>query len=238
MSSALRAEAVALIEELERSLPDTPPEMRGMVEAQIKNMRDSIQMLDRAAPQMEANKRYRPELSPDVRAFFTPEPGPDIPTWIQDGLTRAQAGAFLMRCPPGAHVYEELEWLTCAIPAGIGTIPTRHGLSLAFYRAGNLRSQGYYEHGLMRWAITYHANGGRETFGLYCDRAEREHLEHGLHTTTNSAGIVVTQTHYHAGVRHGSTKMWEEDGFPAGATLYDQGRVIDQIAPDGSRIPR
>ena len=29
--------------------------------------------------------------------------------------------------------------------------------------------------------------------------------------------------------------MWEEDGYPIGATLYDQGREGERILPDGSR---
>lgn len=233
--SALHAETAALLEEMEASLPTTPPEMRGIVEAQIQSLRDSLRLLEKAAPAMEANRQHRPPLSPEVRAFFTPQPGPDIATWVPDTLVRAQAGAPLVRCPPGARVYEDAESVGCAVPRGIGTIPMRHGLQLAFYLSGRLRSQGFYDQGLLLWSITYHANGGRETFGLYADRQEREHLPHGLHTTLNSASVVTTQAYWHAGVKHGWTKMWEEDGFPIGATLYDQGRQIEQVLPDGSR---
>lgn len=194
-----------------------------------------MRMLEKAAPQMEANKQHRQPLSPEARAFFTPQPGPEIPTWIPDTLVRSEASAALVRCPQGARVYEDETSAGCAVPCGIGAIPMRHGLSLGFYSSGRLRSQGYYEHGLLRWSITYHANGGRETFGLYADRVERDHLPHGLHTTTSSAGAVLTQTHWHLGVRHGWTKMWEEDGYPIGATLYDQGREGERILPDGSR---
>ncbi|MCC6556716.1 MAG: hypothetical protein IT372_27460 [Polyangiaceae bacterium] len=235
--SSLLAETQALLEELESSLASTPPEMRGIVEAQIRNLRGSMRMLEEAAPRMEANKRHRPALSAEVRAFFTPQPGPDIPTWVPDTLVRAEAGAHVVRCPPGARVYEDELSVGCAVPRGIGTIPMRHGLSLGFYRSGKLRSQWYYEQGLMRWAIGYHASGGREGFGLYADREEREHLAHGLHTTMCSAGTITTQAWWHLGVRHGWTKMWEEDGYPIGATLYDQDRPLDQVLADGSRRP-
>lgn len=235
--SALHDETQALIEEMEASLATTPPEMRQIVLDQIKNLRDSLRMLEKATPQMEANKQFRPALSEAARAFFTPAPGPEIPTWIPDTLVRSQAGAALMRCPPGAQVYEDEDSLVCAVPQGIGSIPRRQGLSLAFYRSGRLRSQGFYEQGLMRWSISYHAVGGRETFGLWADRIEREHLNHGLHTTMTSTGVVTAQTYWHVGVRHGWTKLWEEDGFPIGATLYDQGREIDHVLADGSRRP-
>ena len=233
--SALQAETQALIEELEASLATTPPEMRGMIEAQIQNLRNSLRMLEQAAPAMEASKQYRPPLSAEARAFFTPQPGPDIPTWIPDTLTRGQAGAHVLRCPQNARVYEDTENVGCAVPRGVGSIPMRHGLSLAFYANGRLRSQGFYDQGLLRWSITYHANGGRETFGHYVDRVERDHVAHGLHTTTNSAGVVTSQAYWHLGLRHGWTKLWEEDGYPIGATLYDQDRITQQILPDGSR---
>lgn len=237
MSSALLEESRALLEDLERSLLDAPPEMRPIVEAQIQNMRQSIAMLEKAMPQMEANKQYRPALSPELKQFFRPLPGPEIPTWIQDGLVRAQAGAFLARCPQNARVYEDEDSLVCAIPLGIGMIPRRNGISLGFYKSGQLRSQWYYDNGLLRWAISYHANGGRETFGLFADQEEREHKEHGLHTTMNSAGTIITQANFHVGVRHGWTKIWDEDGYPVGATLYDGGRVVDQVRADGTRQP-
>jgi len=234
--STLSAETQALIEELEASLPTTPPEMRGIVEAQIRSLRAAAGMLAAVAPQMEANRLHRPALSPEARAFFTPQPGPDIPTWVPDTLVRSQAGAGVVRCPQGARVYEDEDSVGCAVPRH-GGIPMRHGLSLGFYRSGKLRSQGFYEQGLLRWSIAYHAAGGRETFGLYADRVEREHLEHGLHTTTTSAGVVTTQALWHLGVRHGWTKTWEEDGYPIGATLYDGDRQIDRVLADGSRSP-
>lgn len=235
--STLHAESQALIEELEQSLSEAPPEMRPIVEAQIENLRRSMRMLEEARPQMEANKQYRAPLSAEARTFYTPHSGPEIPTWVPDTLQRAQVTEAWLRCPAGAVVYPMDTSFVCAIPRGIGTIPTRHGLSLDFYHSGMLRSQGYYEHGLLRWSITYHANGGRETFGLYTDRVEREHLPHGLHTTLTSAGTPIAQTYYHAGIRHGWSRLWEEDGYPAGATLYDQGREIDHLLADGSRRP-
>lgn len=232
---ALQAETQALLDEMIASLPSTPPEMRPIVEAQIQNLKNSLRALEKAAPAMEANKQYRPAVSPQMRAFFTPEQGPVIPTWVPDTLTRSLASTKVMRCPPGARVYEEAESLVCAVPQGIGAIPVRNGLSLGFYHSERLRSQGYYEQGLLRWSISYHANGGRETFGFYADRAPREHLAHGLHTTLASSGRVITQAHYQFGQRHGWTKIWEEDGYPVSATLYERDRQMDQLLPDGSR---
>lgn len=233
--SALAAETQALLDELIAGLPDTPPEMRPIVEAQIRNVQDSLRMLKNAEPQMEKNKQFRPQLTPQVRDFYTPAAGPEIPTWIPDTLTRSDVSEHILRCPPGARVYEDELNAGCAVPRGIGTIPMRQGISLAFYHSGLLRSQAFYEQGLLRWSISYHANGGRENSGFYADRVEREHLAHGLHTTQCSTGVVTSQLYWHVGIRHGWSKHWEEDGFPIGATLYDQGREIDWVMADGSR---
>lgn len=233
--SSLLAETQALIKELERSLPSTPAEMRHIVEAQIQSLRESVRMLEQAAPQMEANKQYRAVLTPEVLAFYTPQPGPDIPTWVPDTLVRTQATEELMRCPHPARIYQDEDNVGCAVPRGIGAIPQRHGLSLGFYKSGRIQHQSYYHEGLLCWAIGYHASGGRESFGVYADRVEREHLPHGLHTTMCSTGGVIVQAWWQMGVRHGWTRCWEEDGYPVGATLYDNGRLIDQVSADGSR---
>lgn len=233
--STMLAEMQALLEELQQSLPTAPPESRAIVEAQIENIRQSMRTLRNALPQMEENKRYRQALSPEVQAFYTPVAGPEIPTWIRDDLTRAQVTEPMLRCPHGATIYTFDDAVGCGIPRGPGAIPTRHGLSLGFYSSGLLRSQGFYDRGLLRWSIEYHANGGRERFGHYADQVEREHLEHGLHTSMTSAGRVVTQAFWHMGRRHGWTKMWEEDGYPIAATLYENGREIDKLLADGSR---
>lgn len=236
--SAFREETLALIEEMEASLATTPPEMQQIVRDQIKNLRDSIRMLDGVTPQIEEAKRHRPVLSDAVRAFFTPAPGPEIPTWVADTTVRQQASASIMRCPTGAQVYEDEESLVCAVPQGLGTIPTRQGLSLGFYPSGRLRSQAMYEQGLLRWSVSYHATGDRESYGFFADRVEREHLYHGLWTALSSNGIVTAQTYWHGGIRHGWVKLWEEDGYPIGATLYDQGREVDHLLADGTRPAR
>lgn len=234
----MMTESEALLAEMEASLADTPPEMRSILEQQIKNLRDANAMYRKAMPAMEENKRHRPQLSPEVRAFFTPEPGPQVPTWVPDSLVRAQAGAQVVRCPQGAQVYEDELTVGCAVPRGIGNIPMRHGLTLTFYHNGLLRSQRFYDGGLLRWDIEYHASGGRETFGLYADRVEREHLQHGLQTRMTTAGVVVGQSYYHAGVMHGWSKLWEEDGFPISACLYQEGNPVEDVYPDGTRRRR
>ncbi|MBK8255789.1 MAG: hypothetical protein IPK82_24375 [Polyangiaceae bacterium] len=235
--SALADETQALLDDLIASLPTAPPEMRPIVEAQIRNAQDSLRMLKSVEPQMAQNKQFRPQLTPQVQAFFTSAAGPDIPTWVADTLMRSDVSEHILRCPQGARVYEDELNAGCAIPRGIGSIPMRQGISLAFYHSGRLRSQAFYERGLLRWSISYHANGGRENRGLYCDRVEREHLAHGLHTTQCSTGAVTAQSYWHLGIHHGWTKLWEEDGFPIGATLYEQGREIDWVMSDGSRRP-
>jgi antitoxin component YwqK of YwqJK toxin-antitoxin module len=114
-------------------------------------------------------------------------------------------------------------------------VPIRHGLQLAFHSTGRLQSQCWYEQGLSRWAITYHATGARERVGWYADREPLVYLEHGEHTRFSPGGAVVAQVAYVAGVVHGWAKFWEDDGHPIGATLYVEGRAVEQVLPDGQR---
>jgi hypothetical protein len=62
-----------------------------------------------------------------------------------------------------------------------------------------------------------------------------EYPEEGLHTSFAPNGTIVSQTWHRAGVRHGWSKMWDDDGAPIGATRYDAGAVAEEVYPDGTR---
>ena len=95
--------------------------------------------------------------------------------------------------------------------------------------------QRFYENGSCRWGIEYHANGRRASVGFYADREPSEYRADGLHTSYSMDGVVNVQSEWRAGVRHGWTKHWEDDGFPVGATRYEQGIAVENMSPDGMR---
>jgi hypothetical protein len=225
----------ALIRETEAMLPGATPEMRGMLEQQIQSLRSAWAMLESVQPNLEALKQQRPVLSPELRAWFTPEPPAPVPAWVPDITTRGEVDATLLRCPPGAELYFFDDNVGCAIPRGAGNVPTSHGLTLLFWSTGMLKAQRFYESKLLRWAIEYHPTGGRSSIGFYTDAEPFVHTEHGLITNLASNGTVTSQTHFEHGVRHGWSKLWEDDGFPVGATRYDRGTQIESVYPDGSR---
>jgi hypothetical protein len=221
--------------ELEASLAAAPPEMRPIVEQQIQAVRSAAAMLEAATPQMEEMRRHRAPVVPELAAFFTPVAPPAVPAWLPDTITRGQLSAADLRCPSGASLYDTGDVIGCALPRGPGSIPIRHGLQLHFMSTGALQSQSVYEQGLLRWAVHYHATGGRSTFGFYADREPRVHLAHGLHTWLASNGAVVSQSEWQEGRRHGWTKLWEDDGHPIGATRYEHDRQVESRLPDGRR---
>jgi hypothetical protein len=225
----------AMIAELRAQIPEAPAEMRPILEAQIQSVLHAQASLARAAPAMAETARLRPPLSPEAEAFFRPEPPAPVPSWLPDDLARAAVAPPMLRCPPGGQVYAHEDSVGCAVPQGFGTIPIRHGLQLAFYKSGRLSSQSWYEGGLLRWSIEYHPLGARSLVGFYADVERLSHLEHGLHTSFAPNGTITAQTAFVQGVRHGWTKLWEDDGYPICATLHDRGRAVDEIGPDGRR---
>lgn len=225
---------LALRRELEAQLASSPPEMRALLEQQIRALENAHRLLAGAAPAIAEQRRQRPELPPELRAFFTPVPPAPVPAWIADSVTRASVTPDMLRCPPEAKVYALDTNVGCAIPAG-GGIPTAHGLTLSFWPTGGLAAQRCYEHGLLRWSIEYHASGGRASAGFFVDREPKVHVEQGLQTGYHPSGVVSSQSEWQSGVRHGWTKLWEEDGFPIGATRYDAGREVEHVYADGTR---
>jgi hypothetical protein len=225
---------LAMRRELEAQLASAPPEMRALLEQQIQALDHAAGMLSAAAPAIAEQRSRRPDLTPELRAFFTPSPPAPVPVWIPDDTTRASVTPELLRCPPEAKVYTLDDSIGCAIPRG-GGIPTPHGLTLSFWASGSLAAQRYYEHGLTRWAVEYHPSGGRASIGFWIDREPKVYLEQGLHTAYHPSGVVSSESCWENGVRHGWTKLWEDDGCPIGATLYEHGRQGEQILPDGTR---
>lgn len=228
----------AMIAQLQATLRDATPEMRPLIESQIQSLQQVKGMLERARPEMEANRQYRVPVPDAFRQFFTPEQPVAVPAWLPDSLRRGDVTEAMMRCQPPARVYEHDDALECAIPTGPGRFPIRSGLSVGFYASGILRWQRFYESGCARWAIEWHPSGGRSSVGLYTDTEPRQHREHGVHTSFAPNGTITAQATYWHGTRHGWSKLWEDDGYPISATLYEQGRAVEEILPSGERRRR
>ena len=107
-----------------------------------------------------------------------------------------------------------------------------HGLTLRFRAGGGLESQGWYERGCLRWEIRYHPNGAREEVGAYVGTEPKTYVEHGLHTRWAASGVVVAQTAWVDGVRHGWSTLWENDGYPIVATRFERGVEVERVMPD------
>lgn len=226
----------ASIRELEASLASAPPEMRPLLVQQIEALRSAGDMLARARPEIEKNAARRVALTPEVAAFFRPEPPAAVPAWIPDDMPRGAVTEEWMRAWPGVKVYFDTDSVGCAIPQGPGQVPIRHGLELGFYSStGRLQHQRFYEQGLLRWSVDYHVTGGRSLAGFYAATERLSYPEHGLITRFAPNGTVTSQQHYDRGVLHGWAKHWEDDGYPIVATLHDRGRTIESVYPDGSR---
>jgi hypothetical protein len=226
----------ASITELESQLEVAPPEMRELLQRAIEAARSADAMATAALA--AAPPRVRPVLSTELGAFFTPAPAVQVPAWVRDGVTRSEADEALLRCPPEARVYSFEDSIGCSISVGPGRVPIRHGLQLAFLRStGRLSHQRFYEHGLLRWGIDYHASGGREVVGFYADTERGVHLEDGLVTWFAPNGTVTCQSNWRSGVKEGWTRLWEDDGTPVVATRYETGREVEAIAADGTRLP-
>ena len=57
----------------------------------------------------------------------------------------------------------------------------------------------------------------------------------GVRTSYTGNGTVTSQAEYKPGVLNGWQKLWEDDGYPIVGTLYENGKVIEQVLPDGTR---
>lgn len=233
MPDAREADLTAMMAELVAAAKDADPVTRASLEAQIDSLRRALAMGATARPHV--TRAARPKLSEEARAFFTPEPAVEVPTWIPDVILRDHVTEATLRCPAGARVHTTAYTFGCGIPAATG--PVWHGLSLGFYRSKRIQSQRFYESGLLRWAIEYHPGGGRASLGFFVDQDPAMHREQGLHTSYAPGGAVCAQIMWAAGTRHGWTKLWEDDGYPVGATLYDKGRAIEHVLSDGTRQP-
>ncbi|MFO0660512.1 MAG: hypothetical protein U0165_11865 [Polyangiaceae bacterium] len=208
--------------------------MKPILLAQIQSLESLLPQLGRIAQAEEQNKAFRPVLTPEREAFFRPETPAAIATWVDDSVTRNEVTEAALRCPAGARVYWTDDSVGCAFPAGVGGVPVRHGLTLSFSPSGRLASQRFYEEGLLRWDISYHASGGRSSQGFYCDRERFEQRAHGLITSFSTHGTVTAQAWYFDGKRHGWSKLWEDDGFPIVGERFEHDQKIEEVLPDGT----
>lgn len=235
MSSSTLRELEAQIAELEAMIASSPPDQAALLQQSLQSARQAADMLRRIEGANPA-PAARPPLHPEVAAFFRPEPPAPVPAWLPDGLTRADVTEPMLRCPPGARVYVLDNGFSCAIAGQAGVrLSAPHGLSIGFHPTGRLASQRFYEHGLCRWSVEHHPNGARSQVGFYADQKEKDFVEHGLHTQYSLDGVVKSQATFWYGVRHGWSKQWEDDGYPIIATLYENGRAVEQVTPDGAR---
>lgn len=223
----------ASIRDLEASLADAHPDMRGLLDQQIAALRSARALLVPALASHAAHVATRAPLAPDEHEFFTPDPLVVPFTWIPDDARIEQLDDGDLRGAPGTQVQRDGDVLRCIIPGGLGMLPTPEGLSLTFHASGRLASQRFYEHGCLRWSIEYHASGGRESIGMWVDRERFEHREQGQHTRFAPNGTIIAQAYWEAGTRVGWTKLWEDDGYPIGATRYVEGEAVEQRLPRG-----
>lgn len=229
----MRHELEAAIGELEAALVDAGPELRPTLIQQLASVRQTLALLDAAAPAIAAARALRRPLTADSAAFFLPRPPAVVPAWVPDGVTRDAVTPALMRCPGGARLYEDATTVACANAGHAGvSLSVPHGLTLRFRASGGLESQRWYERGCLRWEICYHPNGAREQVGVYVGTEPKTYVEHGLHTRWSSAGVVVAQTDWLDGVRHGWSTLWEDDGYPISATRFERGVEVEQVMPD------
>lgn len=218
----------ASIAELKASQAEAPANMKDVLSRQVTSLENAKKMQQMVDDANEQNKARRKPLTDEQKAFFTPVAPVKLPVWIPDTLTRAQVKEAMLKCPAGAKVFADPHSVECRTPAPRGSIPVPNGLALWFYKAtGKLKGQRFYENGLLRWAIAYHHTGGRDTEGLYDDEKPKQGRWHGMHTGYAPNGTVIRQAVYKSGVLHGWSRVWEDDGFPMGATRYENGKSVE-----------
>jgi hypothetical protein len=228
----------ASIRDLEASLADAHPDMRGLLVQQIAALRSARELLVPALADAALLRAQRAPLEPDEREFFTPDPLVVPLAWIPDDASIEGLTDDDLRGAPGTAVQRDDDVLRCIVPGGVGMLPTPEGLSLTFHPSGRLASQRFYAQGCLRWSIEYHASGGRESIGTWVDRERFEHREQGQHTRFAPNGTIIAQAYWEAGTRVGWTKLWEDDGYPIGATRYVDGEAVEQRLPGASRVTR
>jgi hypothetical protein len=228
----------ATIAELKASRASASPENQKILDRQIESLENAKKMQLQVDEANEKNKALRPKLNDKAKAFFTPVPAVKPPTWIPDTLTRSEFKDEMLKCPAGAKVFADETSAECRTPpAQRGGIPTPHGLALWFYKStGKLKAQRFYEKGLLRWDVSYHLTGGRDSEALYDDAKPKEHHQNGLVTGYAPNGTIVRQAEYKSGVLQGWSKLWEDDGFPLGASRYENGKTVETIGPTGEKM--
>lgn len=234
--SARVRELEAQVRELE-ALRDSSsdPATRTLLEQQIGNLKQTVAMLR----SMEASgvKPPRVELNPQMKTFFTPAAPAPVPAWVDDSAVLEGVTDAMMKCPPGARVFRLETNIGCAVPSErVGGVPGPHGLNLDFYKStGKLKSQGFYENGLLRWSIEYHATGRRSLVATFDDVEPKVHRDNGVRTSYAANGTVTSQAEYRSGVLNGWQKLWEDDGHPIVGTRHENGKAVEQVLPDGTR---
>jgi hypothetical protein len=234
MSETKLRELDASIREIRLAIEQGNAEAKQQLAPSLQALLDARAMLVRAMPAMEETAKYRPQLDEALRRFFTPEPAAQVPAWLPDTLRLDHVRDDMMRAPEGTRIYRTERTVSVCIPRH-GGWPVRHGLEVTFHYDGSLQHQTFHEQGLIRWGIRYHAAGGREQVGFYSSREEKEYREHGLHTHYAANGIVTGQHNYQDGLQHGWSKIWDDDGHPVSAVLFDHGKRVEEVYPNGER---
>lgn len=231
-------ELEASIAELKASREEAPDNMKGALDRQVESLRQAIKLQQTVEEANEANKARRPQVPEDQKAFWTPVAPTKVPSWIPDTQTRAGLKDEMLKCPAGTRVFAEKHGVDCRRPpTSLGGIPQPHGLALWFYKStGKLKAQRYYENGLLRWDISYHTTGGRSSEGLYDNEKPKMDRENGLHTSYAPNGTIVRQAEYKSGMLQGWSKLWEDDGYPASATRYENNKSVEMIGPTGKKM--
>lgn len=236
MGTTERAELRSAIDDLERALADAPDEMRATLSQQITASRAALALLDASTAGTRNTPTREAPLGPQLRALFTPDEPEAPPAWIDDAVTHDTLRDDDLRCAHGVRVYRDGDTVSCAIAGEAGVrMSVPHGLTLTFRHDGRIASQSLYDHGRLRWSITYHSNGRRESEGLYASEEPKQYLEHGLHTRYAMNGAIVSQCRWVGGMRHGWLKLWEDDGRPISAVRYVNDREVERVLPVAER---
>ncbi len=233
------AETDAMIQELEAQKKDATPEMRKLLDQQIEALKSATGMLENV--EKSGAKAPVIPLAAAMKPFFTPAKAAAVPAWIPDTAERSAVKNADLKCPKGTRIYADKTSMSCAFPASTpGGVPVLHGIMVLFYEStGKIKSQGVYEKGLLRWSIEYHAAGGRNYVAFYDDVEPKVHRENGLCTRYAAGGtVVVSQAEYKSGVLNGWQKLWENDGTPIVATRYENGKAVEEVLPNGTKIAK
>ena len=237
MSTTKMRDLAAQVAELEAKARLVPHDQAAQLHASAEAVRQTMAMLAPLEPTIAEQMRSRAPLAPEIQAFFTPEPPAPVPAWLPDTLTRGDFVDAMLRCPPGARIYHLDDGASCAFAGVAGQQLSRaHGLTVKFFAStGRIASQTLYEEGVERWAVDYHPTGGRAMVTFYGSREPADFAPHGLHTQLNLDGVITAQAHYDRGERQGWTKLWEDDGYPAAASLYEHDQAVAEVLSDGTR---